>query len=444
VSLYLILLLCKTWLTVQQDNVERTLSTVQNPETTLSKFRPAASADTGVLDDNQNQYMGPVVSALSSLTKELQSLGSVIASSQLHVKQHTVEPCDGNAPCPKKQRLDADGTEARERVNIRASTSPLVEANQDSPDFQVQLLWNEIVDAYFFFIHPWISILHEPSVRAGLQAAPKTYPFPQIFQAMVVAALRFVRKGLTGSTSHFAVEQTSKSRQEILISAMDDISVQSVQTLLILIYTDLGDGSPQRAFGLLGVVARHISHLQLSVEGPVRNCQTGVFGKSHPPLASLDWIEEEERRRLFWNFIMLDRLCAIILGCDTTFSSAKILRRLPACASFWSTNQPRSTPYFRFFDPSDSSFRDSAYSKSSSETENAPSIETNKELSTCGVGALAFYVEAVEAMGTIEFQFLRQPVDCSNRNDVSRWAHALSTFRCLSHAVSGELSWALF
>jgi hypothetical protein len=202
---------------------------------------------------------------------------------------------------------------------------------------------------------------------------------------------------------------------------MDDISVQSVQTLLILIYIDLGDGSSQRAFGLLGVVARHISHLQLSVECPVRSRHAGVFGESHPPLAPLDWIEEEERRRLFWNFIMLDRLCAIILGCDTSFSSAKILRRLPACASFWSTNQPRLTPFLRFFDPSDSSFRDSAYIMSSSGAEDAPNVETNKELSTCGIGALAFYVETVEAMGTIEFQFLRQPVDSSNSNDVSRW-----------------------
>jgi hypothetical protein len=195
--------------------VEKTLSTVQKSETTLSVLGPAASADFGVLDDKPNQHMAPVVSALSSLTKELQSLGSVIASSQLHVKQHTVEPCDGDAPCQKKQRLDVDGIEARERINIRVSTSPLVEANQDSPDYQVQLLWNEIVDAYFFFVHPWISILHEPSVRAGLQAAPKTYPFPQIFQAMEVAALRFVRKGPTG------FNQPLSCRADIKIQARD-------------------------------------------------------------------------------------------------------------------------------------------------------------------------------------------------------------------------------
>jgi hypothetical protein len=41
--------------------------------------------------------------------------------------------------------------------------------------------------------------------------------------------------------------------------------------------------------------------------------------------------------------------------------------------------------------------------------------------STSGIGALAFYVEAVESLGTIESHFLRKTVDCSNSSDISGW-----------------------
>jgi hypothetical protein len=155
-----------------------------------------------------------------------------------------------------------------------------------------------------------------------------------------------------------------------------------------------------------------------------RSSPIGVFGPSYGPADALDWIEEEERRRLFWGAVMLDRLCGSLLGCEPIVAKTKIRRRLPTCASFWGTNQPRSTPFLRVFEPSlrRSSQPASAASSSGTQSPTDPATAAIEEKqSSSGIGSLAFYIEAVESLSTIESHFLRQTVICSDSSDVSRW-----------------------
>ncbi|OAK93765.1 hypothetical protein IQ06DRAFT_91232 [Phaeosphaeriaceae sp. SRC1lsM3a] len=237
---------------------------------------------------------------------------------------------------------------------------------------------------------------------------------------MIVAALRFVGRRDRELSDQQLIEQTADARREVLLSATDEISIENAQILLILVYAEIADDNTHKAYSLLGIVTRHIEFLQLSVEQPVQVQPVGVLGHSHGFSTALDWIEEEEKRRLFWNTVMLDRLCSTLLGRRSTFSDTRIRRRLPACASFWGTNQPQLTPYLRVFDVSSSNHRGSETSSSSPDSEAMPDGDEDKG-STSGIGALAFYVEAVESLGTIESHFLRKTVDCSNSSDISGW-----------------------
>jgi hypothetical protein len=368
--------------------------------------------------DGAHQYFAPMVSVLSSLTKELQNIGAGLASSQRHIQQ----PLDGHRTFLKKRRVEDNTSDAAESVATTTPTSNLLDLGYSQHD-QILHLWDDIVDCYFRFINPWLSILHEPSVRKGLQTTPKQQPYPQIFQAMISGALRFVKSNGSNLPNHFLVEQASRAKREIMVSVMDEVSIEHVQTLLILAYAEICDDNPRTASALLGIVAREIDDLQLSMEKSSVRC-AGVFGSSHTPREAVDWIEEEERRRVYWGTIILDRLCATLLGCSTSLSSAPIRRRLPVCASFWGTNQPRPTPHLRSFTkPSTSADGSASTSSASGETspDRTQNPNNNEESQSSGIGALAFYIETVESMWTIESEFLRKPVNCSNSHDVARW-----------------------
>ncbi|KAH7073249.1 fungal-specific transcription factor domain-containing protein [Paraphoma chrysanthemicola] len=399
------------------ENVERELAISRAQNHNQPSLSPACSPEKELHAAEPPQALAPVVGALSSLTKEISGLKVAITSTQSYAYERAEEAAADNVANRKRRRIDESP------VQEPSSLLHVDLAQHVQNDFLLEAR-DTIADTYFSFIYPWISILHEPSVRKRLQFAPKSHPFPGIFHAMVVSALRFVKIADKPLTHQFYAEQTLKARQEIMSTAMNEICIEHAQMLLILAFTELVDDNVQKAFALLGVVARYIDHLQLSLEEPTRDYPVGVFGKSHGPLPAKDWIEEEERRRLYWNAVMLDRLCASILGCATCLTGTRIHRRLPVCASFWHTNQPRSTPYIQVFDTLSSGPAQSASLTSPSgaaSPSNTGSIVDSEKSSSSGIGALAFYIEAVESMGTIETHFLRQPVDCNNSSDLSRW-----------------------
>jgi len=361
--------------------VERALSINHDQGSSHLSFSPASSASAGIFANVNQQNPAPVLGALSSLTEELRGLASTIASTQRHILQ---QPADEDVVYRKRPRTDVPDT-------TRVTSTPMREAHTHSHE-EIVSLWDDVIESHFRFVHPWISTLHDPSIRKALHAAPRNEPLPLIFQAMVVSSLRFVRRGgmVSSATSH--VEHTSRARHEILASVTEHVSIESLQALLLLIYTELADDNAFRASSLLGMAARCVEQLQLAVET----------------------LEEEERKRVFWNYLMLDRLCMALLGCATTLSRERAHRRLPACASFWGTNRPRPTPYLRLIHASSPEFGEATSSKSSSDGE-------DEDLASSGLGALAFYIETIESLGTIEVHFLRQPVDCSNSSHVAPW-----------------------
>jgi hypothetical protein len=188
---------------------------------------------------------------------------------------------------------------------------------------------------------------------------------------------------------------------------MNDMNVENVQALLILIFSEIADDKAATAYSLLGIAWRYIESLEMNLERPPGGYSSGVFGKTHELPTSTSWIETEERRRIFWNAFMLDRLCATLLGQKPTSLGASASPRLPVCGSFWYTNQPRPTPTLHLSDPSTAGL--------------AGSIEPLEGSILSGVGSLAFYVETMESMSLVMSHFLSLEVDSSSRTDVSRW-----------------------
>lgn len=66
------------------------------------------------------------------------------------------------------------------------------------------------------------------------------------------------------------------------------------------------NGEHAKAWPLVGCLTRSAEYLQLNVEEREQEAQTGLLVPYLLP-TSEDWIEEEERRRVFWNVFILDR-----------------------------------------------------------------------------------------------------------------------------------------
>jgi hypothetical protein len=284
---------------------------------------------------------------------------------------------------------------------------------------------DDIIDSYFRRVHPWISIIHEPSFRSRIHDDIHKERLQTVMRSMAVAAFRFCKQSEEYPSVAIVEERTSRLRREVMLAIWNEMSVENVQALLILIYVDIGQDRMLAASSLLGVVWKQIESLGLHLEAPTQTQAGGIFKDSFTKLANVGWIEGEEWRRVFWNAFMLDRLCAALIGRKPTFLGASTSRRLPVCSSFWYTNQPRSTPYLNLCNTWNVGLEDATnlnYSTFAQHiSDNVDVAPTGTKSPTSGVGSLAFYVEAVESMSLILSHFLSLEVNYSSKSNVSRW-----------------------
>jgi hypothetical protein len=116
------------------------------------------------------------------------------------------------------------------------------------------------------------------------------------------------------------------------------------------------------------------------------------------------WIEQEERRRIFWLTFLMDRFCSIATGWDVSLASSDITRRLPCHGPLWLEDQgvASPTPFFGA-----NQLGTLAASRSG---EKHPSI-----------GGLAYRVEATENLSLVSMFFLKHPVNVGTVQDGQIW-----------------------
>jgi hypothetical protein len=124
-----------------------------------------------------------------------------------------------------------------------------------------------------------------------------------------------------------------RSRKIVVLTAIDKLHVENLQALVIICFEDvrclplsmlpkiseltfffrwIGSGSVSRAWPFVGSLTRTVEYLQLSVES--KDHDKGPMLQPRPSLPPAEnWVEEEERRRVFWTIFNLDRL--VLLPC---------------------------------------------------------------------------------------------------------------------------------
>ncbi|KAE8392540.1 fungal-specific transcription factor domain-containing protein [Aspergillus alliaceus] len=226
-------------------------------------------------------------SLISSMMEEWRENNSLSAGSQRSATDQAL----GSAETALSQ-------EAPDTTMVAPRKRPCLE-NRDSGDKSSRAelppdnLMNSILDAYFSVVHPFIPILHEPLFRSRLRdpaERPKLIP--------LLHAMMWLQ-------SH--PDALQRSRDIVVLSGIDSLSVESAQSLVIVVFVHICDGNAGKAWPIVGTLCRAVVYMGLHNE-PDEGYHRGPCVQPFNCLPSARvWTEMEERRRVFWNVFLLDR-----------------------------------------------------------------------------------------------------------------------------------------
>ena len=217
---------------------------------------------------------------------------------------HTIEVHD--SPQPRDPAVTAPDYQPSQKRRCMESRGR--ESSASLPQLPPDDLMNAVINAYFSVVHPFIPILHELLFRSRLRDPTERPKLIIVLHAMMVCALRYVaHERLAGEWLGLHPDALQRSRDLVLLAGMDDLSVENVQALIMVAFVHIGDGNANKAWLIIGTLARAVVYLGLHKE-PEEDYLGEICLK---PLRCLPqarvWTEVEERRRVFWNVFLLDR-----------------------------------------------------------------------------------------------------------------------------------------
>lgn len=308
----------------------------------------------------------------------------------------------------KKPRFDLNGDNHDNDTDVSVKT-PSINNNLEgvfSFDEKTEHLPSEgilasLVEKYFEIIHPWIPMIHEKTFRTRFRLPGQRRAISNILHAIVVATARFSSIDTHLSTIDI-LPLVKACRQRVMVTAMESISVENLQALIIIAFDSIGSGNGPRTWAVVDAMTRMVDHLRLSFEPPQHDGDLEV--------AKSEWPNEEERRRIFWNVFFLDRFCSVSAGWKPTIEASRIERRLPTDGFIFQDAGPARA---RYFQPD----RDPAFGEEG--------IDYEREEIAC-LGGLSYSVEATEWLIQIAEFYIQKEIDANDTQAVQSW---LSKFR---------------
>ncbi|KAH7114268.1 hypothetical protein B0J11DRAFT_511008 [Dendryphion nanum] len=349
--------------------------------------------------------------------------------------QHSQEGDDGINP--RKRKLDQPSL-ATSLLDL-----DLLSVTDHLPS---QPLLLKIVDHFCGTFHHWIPYLHKGRLRKRV-CDNEHNPFHDlVLHALVAGTLRHLDRNVSFLDDDQIVHQSRVSRYIVETFAMRDVSLESLQALIIIVFDYLNSGHPKKAWPLIGSLTRTVDYLQLTLEPSAS--QVGALMnplKLVPPTD--DWTRLEERRRLFWVIFLLDRYCSVSTGWNTSLTAEDVHRRLPADGGYFTREEPVTTPYFGLWNKASARIGRSLAHVPAQYNEDDPAVEqvqgcspgsANGLIDSSKLGAFAYCIEATESMSQVTTFFLQQRINWQDKEHAINW---LTRFKELDLRL---VQWKLF
>ncbi|KIW94258.1 uncharacterized protein Z519_05574 [Cladophialophora bantiana CBS 173.52] len=257
-----------------------------------------------------------------------------------------------------------------------------------------------LVDLYFKHINIWLPLLDRKTTLDTLFGASTLDEADRVLlHAIVATTLRFSQDPRLTPEGRQHYHDTSKQRVQLF--GLENSNVRALQALVILALDVTGSTNGPPAWNLLALISRSMVQLGLAVESG-----SALASPMYPSIATLrasvlpepkSWIEDEERRRLFWAVYLLDRYATIATAFEFALDEKEVDRRLPCRDDLFAANKPVETRWFR---PPERP----RYATGMADTH----------------GHFSCHCELMAILGHIH-QFLKRPVDIGSLTDVEQW-----------------------
>ncbi|KAG8628926.1 hypothetical protein KVT40_002791 [Elsinoe batatas] len=290
-----------------------------------------------------------------------------------------------------------------------------------------------LVDYFCVSFHHWIPFVNKPRIKAKAREAVWSPGLQLLLHAIVAACLPHV------DPDHLSVGRpvehvVAECRDVVMRNAIGELSIASLQSLVVLVFDLLNSGQHQRAWPLISSLTRAVDYLQLTVDPSLDRPDSLMTPLVLLP-PSNDWTENEERRRLFWIVFLFDRFCAVHNGWNTSLTSEDVHQRLPADGYYFTREEPVLTPYFGIWNKSEARIgRSLMHAPAQYQSNDQPDTPVShrsarspirsapsKLADASHLGAFAYCIEATESLCQVVAYFVRQPVDWNSKKDVLNW-----------------------
>lgn len=115
---------------------------------------------------------------------------------------------------------------------------------------------SELCAIWFNKYHPWFPILHQPSLTTSLQHLRSSQASNQYLVVKAICAVTLVHYDSPLVSMEERTQWSDSSREEICYQALKQVSLQSLQALLILSNLDYGEGRFEQFWNLIALCKR--------------------------------------------------------------------------------------------------------------------------------------------------------------------------------------------
>jgi hypothetical protein len=98
---------------------------------------------------------------------------------------------------------------------------------------------DQVIDAYFRQIHPWIPMIHEARFRKRLREHGEEPDLLPLLQAMILIACRHVPRKDVAESIQGIIGDQEDMRDRVVAKATKGLSVESLQALIIICFHDV-------------------------------------------------------------------------------------------------------------------------------------------------------------------------------------------------------------
>ncbi|KNG44815.1 fungal specific transcription factor [Stemphylium lycopersici] len=292
-----------------------------------------------------------------------------------------------------------------------------------------QPLLEKVADFFCISFHHWIPYIHKKRLQTRVRQGSQDPGLVLVLHALVAVALRHMDPEILFLDADQIQQQIRVSRMIVETHSMRNVTIESLQALIFLVFDLLNDGQTQRAWPLIGSLTRTIDYLQLTTE-PTSSQSGSLMAPVRLVKPSSDWTELEERRRLFWIIFLLDRFCSVSTGWNTSLTADDVHRRLPADGGYFTREEIVTTPFFGIWNKAAARIGRSLANVPAQYNEDDPGSDlpqgaspnsANGYIDASKLGAFAYCVEATESLSQVTTFFLQQRINWQDKEHAVSW-----------------------